>query len=74
MGDVAISIQDVSKHFRLYHERGTSLKERLVKVRTSRYDELWALSQVSLDIEEGQTIGILGHNGSGKSTLLKCIC
>jgi ABC-2 type transport system ATP-binding protein len=72
--DVAVSIQDVSKHFRLYHERGTSLKERFVKAGRSRYDELNALNNVSLDIYSGETIGILGHNGSGKSTLLKCIC
>jgi ABC-2 type transport system ATP-binding protein len=72
--ETSVSIQSVSKHFRLYHERGTSLKERFVKAGRSRYDELWALNDVSLDIAEGETIGILGHNGSGKSTLLKCIC
>jgi len=70
----AVEIDNVSKTFKLYHERGTSLKERLVKARQSRYDELKALQGISFDVEEGETIGILGRNGSGKSTLLKCIC
>ena len=38
--DAAVEIDDVSKTFKLYHERGTSLKERLVKAGRSRYDEL----------------------------------
>ena len=70
----AVEIDDVSKTFKLYHERGTSLKERLVKAGRSRYDELKALQGISFDVQEGETIGILGRNGSGKSTLLKCIC
>ncbi|MEI8050629.1 MAG: ABC transporter ATP-binding protein [Actinomycetes bacterium] len=70
----AVEIQDVSKRFRLYHERGTSLKERLVKAGRSRYEDLWALKNVGFNVAEGETVGILGRNGSGKSTLLKCIC
>ena len=73
-GPLAVDIQDVSKRFRLYHERGTSLKERLVKAGKSRYEDLWALKDVSFQVTEGETIGILGRNGSGKSTLLKTIC
>lgn len=73
-GELAVQIQDVSKRFRLYHERGNSLKERLVRAGKSRYDELWALKNVEFDVVEGETIGILGHNGSGKSTLLKTVC
>src|ERR1039458_7287509 len=38
-----------------------------------RYEDLWALKDVNLDIKEGETFGLLGHNGSGKSTLLKCM-
>src|SRR5207244_7788040 len=37
------------------------------------YKDLWALQDVSFDVEEGQSFGLIGPNGSGKSTLLKCI-
>ncbi len=71
---VAVSVEDVSKRFRLYQDRGTSLKERLVKRGKTRYEDLWALKHISFEVGEGETVGIIGHNGSGKSTLLKSIC
>ena len=70
---VAISIDGVSKRYRLYQERNTSLKSTVLKRRRAVYKDLWALQDVSFEIGEGQTFGIIGHNGSGKSTLLKCI-
>lgn len=70
-GDSAISVQGVSKKFRLFNDRRTSLKERFVRQQGSRYDDFWALRDVSLEIPQGMTYGLIGHNGSGKSTLLK---
>lgn len=69
----AIEIDNVSKHFRLYHEKYTSLKERVIHLNKIPYEEFWALKNISFDVNEGETVGLLGHNGSGKSTLLKCI-
>lgn len=37
------------------------------------YDEFWALRDINMEVQEGSTVGVLGHNGSGKSTLLKCM-
>jgi ABC-2 type transport system ATP-binding protein len=68
----AIEVRGVSKHFRLYHEQFTSLKERMLHWGKVPYEDFWALKDVELEIQEGQTFGLLGHNGSGKSTLLKC--
>jgi len=73
MPELAIEIKNVSKRFRVYHERTTSLKQALVDRRRGRYEEFWAVRDVSVDIAEGDALGIIGENGSGKSTLLKCI-
>jgi len=69
----AIEVQHVSKRFRLYKEKYTSLKERVVHAGRVPYEEFWALNNVDLEVNPGETLGILGRNGSGKSTLLKCI-
>jgi ABC-2 type transport system ATP-binding protein len=69
----AIVVRDVSKHFRLYHEKYQSLKERAIHFGRVPYEEFWALRDVDFEVEEGETLGLLGRNGSGKSTLLKCV-
>jgi ABC-2 type transport system ATP-binding protein len=68
----AIEVRGVSKRFRLYRERPSSVKQRLLVTR-SRAEDFWALRDVSVAIEDGASIGLIGHNGSGKTTLLKCI-
>jgi ABC-type polysaccharide/polyol phosphate transport system ATPase subunit len=70
----AVSIQGVSKTFRLPHQQYSTLKERVLHpFRSTTYDELRAVQDISLEIGEGEFFGIVGRNGSGKSTLLKCI-
>ena len=71
--NVGVEVDGVSKRFRLYHQKYTSLKERVLHAGKNPYEEFWALRDVSFDVLEGETVGILGRNGSGKSTLLKCV-
>jgi ABC-2 type transport system ATP-binding protein len=69
----AIEVEAVSKRFRIYHDKGNSLKERFVNIGRNDHDDFWALHEISFSVDRGETVGLLGHNGSGKSTLLKCI-
>jgi ABC-2 type transport system ATP-binding protein len=71
--DPAIVVDHLSKRFRLYHDRNQTLKAAIMRGRRARYEEFWALRDVSLEIAEGSTFGFIGTNGSGKSTLLKCL-
>jgi ABC-2 type transport system ATP-binding protein len=69
----AISLEHVSKKFRLYHEKNQYLKTTVLRGGRSRYEDFWAVQDVSFEIPTGSTFGIIGSNGSGKSTLLKCL-
>jgi ABC-type polysaccharide/polyol phosphate transport system ATPase subunit len=68
-----VRVSHLSKRFRLFHERHQSLKQSLLNMRRANYEDFWALRDITFDVAEGETFGIIGHNGSGKSTLLKCL-
>ena len=70
-----INIDDVSMRFKISEVNAGSFKEYLLATlkRQNKYHELEALRHISLQIQKGEVVGIIGTNGSGKSTLLKLI-
>ena len=70
-----ISLRGVSLCYRLAKQRIPSLKEYAIHWLKGAlsFEELWALRDISLSVEPGESVGIIGRNGAGKSTLLKVV-
>jgi lipopolysaccharide transport system ATP-binding protein len=73
VSDIAVRVDHVSKSFRMYKERNQTIKSAIMRRRTSVHEDFWALKDVTFDVPQGSTFGLIGSNGSGKSTLLKCL-
>jgi lipopolysaccharide transport system ATP-binding protein len=78
--DLAISVRGLSKSYTIRHqdEHHITLAEQLLHrarhpfVRQER-ETFWALTDVTLDVHQGEVLGVIGRNGAGKSTLLKLL-
>ncbi|MGZ7445308.1 ABC transporter ATP-binding protein [Paenibacillus sp. TH7-28] len=75
MSEFAVEVNDVSMKFNLEREKINSFKEYTIKLlkKSIEYDEFYALTNVSFQVEKGDSFAIIGGNGSGKSTMLKII-
>ena len=70
---VTLSVEGVSKQYRIYQQPADRLKEMVSLGRWKTHREFWALRDVSFEVEQGTTFGIVGPNGCGKSTLLQIV-
>ena len=71
--ELAISVKDVTKVYKLYDKPIDRLKETLSLTHKQYHKKFYALKGLSFDVKKGETVGIIGTNGSGKSTILKII-
>ncbi|BFH11306.1 ABC transporter ATP-binding protein [Paenibacillus melissococcoides] len=73
MENYVIYLKNIFKKYKLYHNPVDRLKESMSITGKLYHKEFYALKDVSLSVNKGETLGIIGKNGSGKSTLLKII-
>lgn len=76
-----IDLQDVSVEFPIYNINARSLKKRFLRLATggnvskdaNEHIIIKSLNSVSLSIQHGDRVGLIGHNGAGKSTMLRLL-
>ena len=69
----AIEVHDVTKKFKVFLDKGRTLKELALFSKRRKYEEREVLKGISFSVEKGEAIGLIGQNGCGKSTTLKLL-
>lgn len=68
-----IEVKNVKKTFKIYYDKGSTLKEKMLFWKRNRYEIRNVIDDVSFTINNGEVVGLIGKNGCGKSTMLKMI-
>ncbi|MCD7964841.1 MAG: ABC transporter ATP-binding protein, partial [Clostridiaceae bacterium] len=69
----AIEVSHISKKFKVYMDKGHTLKEKMLFRNRRKYEERIVLDDISFEVKKGEAIGLIGQNGCGKSTTLKLL-
>lgn len=69
----AIEVKNINKKFRVYFDKGYTLRDKVLNRSRNKYEEREVLKDISFDIKKGEAVGLIGHNGCGKSTTLKLL-
>ena len=69
----SIEVRNIKKYFKVYYDKGKTLKDRLSARIRSRYEKREVLKGISFEVKKGEAIGLIGKNGCGKSTTLKLL-
>lgn len=72
-GQNVIEVCNVGKTFKVYFDKGSMLKEKVIFAKRNRYENREILKGISFSIPRGQAVGFIGKNGCGKSTTLKLL-
>ena len=68
-----IEVDNVAKSFKVFYDRGKSLKELIVTKGRRKHETRNVLKGISFSVKKGEAIGLIGKNGCGKSTTLKLL-
>ena len=69
----AIEVREITKSFKIYLDKGSTIKEKIVSNKRRKYEKREILKGISFDVKKGEAIGLIGENGCGKSTTLKML-
>lgn len=69
----AIEVSHASKGFKVFIDKGHTLKEKMLFSQRRKYEERQVLKDISFEVKKGEGLGLIGHNGCGKSTMLKLL-
>ena len=68
-----IEVKNITKKFKVYLDKGHTLKEKTLFRNRRKYEERNVLNGISFEVKKGEAVGLIGHNGCGKSTTLKLL-